>query len=115
MYKRQVVCTCILCSNIKCILKVELSIFRLKFFQDWIDLGIPKVFWVSGFFFTQSFLTGVLQNFARRETIPIDQLGFQFTVTHFESDAVKEPDFGVYCRVNIFKNKYWAVHNTVHV
>uniref|UniRef100_A0A1B6EDL6 Dynein heavy chain C-terminal domain-containing protein n=2 Tax=Clastoptera arizonana TaxID=38151 RepID=A0A1B6EDL6_9HEMI len=82
-------------------------IMRLKFFQNWIDIGIPNVFWLSGFFFTQSFLTGVLQNYARRDKISIDQLGFQFTVTHFESDTDNEPEFGVYCKGLFLEGARW--------
>jgi hypothetical protein len=73
---------------------------RLKFLQDWIDHGTPVVFWLSGFYFTQSFLTGVLQNFARKYKIPIDQLAFEFEILTVEMGMKDEPSFGVYCKVN---------------
>lgn len=53
---------------------------RILMFQNWLDYGSPKVYWISGFFFTQSFFTGVLQNYARETKIPIDRLNFGFKV-----------------------------------
>ncbi|XP_034255936.1 dynein heavy chain 6, axonemal isoform X2 [Thrips palmi] len=53
---------------------------RLDFIKMWLTTGPPESFWLSGFFFPQGFLTGVLQTHARKYALPIDQLMFDFNV-----------------------------------
>merc|ERR1712054_84324 len=49
----------------------------------WTREGPPASFSLPSIFFTQGFLTGVLQKHARKHIIPIDSLEFSFTVTTF--------------------------------
>ena len=53
---------------------------RLEFIQSWLVDGQPASFWMSGFYYTQGFLTGTLQEHAREHGIPIDTLTFKFEV-----------------------------------
>ena len=51
---------------------------RINMLQSWIDNGPPDTFWITGFFFTHAFTTGVKQNFARKHALPIDTIIFEY-------------------------------------
>lgn len=73
---------------------------RIEMFKNWIISGPPKIFWLPGFFFTQSFFTGVLQNFARKQKISIESMGWKVVVrgdmTFTETKAEKLKQYKKY-------------------
>jgi len=70
---------------------------RLRFLDGWIEQAAPKVFWISGFFFPQGFMTANLQNHARKYGLPIDTVSNGFNMLDEAATAVAEkPQDGCY-------------------
>jgi dynein heavy chain len=80
---------------------------RLAMLQKWIDEGAPPRFWITGFFFTHAFLTGVLQNFARKRKLPIDSVVFDFKAMPSTADFSKKPEDGAFCHGIFMEGCKW--------
>jgi dynein heavy chain len=81
---------------------------RLSMINEWIDKGVPAVFWISGFYFPQAFLTGSLQNYARKHKFPIDIVNFNYELLEEEWNTLLErPEDGVYIRGLYMEGARW--------
>eukprot|EP00287_Rhodomonas_sp_CCMP768_P017680 CAMPEP_0202814326 /NCGR_PEP_ID=MMETSP1389-20130828/5482_1 /ASSEMBLY_ACC=CAM_ASM_000865 /TAXON_ID=302021 /ORGANISM="Rhodomonas sp., Strain CCMP768" /LENGTH=228 /DNA_ID=CAMNT_0049486081 /DNA_START=32 /DNA_END=718 /DNA_ORIENTATION=- len=81
---------------------------RLTFVNTWIEQGHPAVYWISGFFFPQAFLTGTLQNYARKNQIAIDSVQYGFKVLDKTEDEITEkPETGCYIRGLFLEGARW--------
>jgi len=71
---------------------------RLDFLNNWIEFGCPAAYWISGFFFPQAFLTGTLQNYARKYQYPIDRIDFTTKVLKVkdQTEIATGPEDGCY-------------------
>ncbi|XP_067855101.1 dynein axonemal heavy chain 1 [Heptranchias perlo] len=86
---------------------VEDLLERIGFLQTWIVDGIPAVFWISGFFFPQAFLTGTLQNFARQSIISIDTISFDFMILENAPSHLARPRVGCYIHGLFLEGARW--------
>eukprot|EP01083_Nonionella_stella_P111300 326422_1 len=73
---------------------------RLEFIHDWISNGTPTIYWISGFFFPQAFLTGTLQNYARKHVLPIDTVSFEFHILSDKTPSEPPPEEQGGCYIN---------------
>jgi dynein heavy chain len=70
---------------------------RLSMIEKWYDYGHPRAYWISGFYFPQAFLTGILQNHARAQQISIDTISYSFEWITKTADEIKAaPPSGCY-------------------
>ncbi|KAG8130387.1 hypothetical protein E2320_017072 [Naja naja] len=72
-------------------------VLRTNFIDFWLKRGQPKSFWISGFFFPQGFLTGTLQNHARKYNLPIDELSFSYNVIPVYRDQTQVSEASKLC------------------
>jgi dynein heavy chain len=68
------------------------TIDRVEFMRTWLRQGAPTCFPLYLFFFPQGFLTGALQNHARKHRQPINRLDFRFEVLQGDGDDDRSND-----------------------
>lgn len=85
---------------------------RIEQLAKWIEEGYPRVYWLSGFTYPTGFLTAVLQTTARRASVPIDTLSFDFTIINLDEKEINTaPKDGVYIKGLFLEGAGWDFEN----
>ncbi|GCC40878.1 hypothetical protein chiPu_0024634, partial [Chiloscyllium punctatum] len=67
-------------------------VHRVEQLAKWAETTHPPIiFWISGFTFPTGFLTAVLQLAARKNTISVDSLSWEFIVSVVDDNNLLEP------------------------
>ncbi|KRX10161.1 P-loop containing nucleoside triphosphate hydrolase [Pseudocohnilembus persalinus] len=92
---------------------------RLNFINEWVTKGEqPKMFWVGGFFYTQSFFTAILQNYSRQKNIAIDNIDYAFEIMSKKQQekygcGQLHPENGCYIKGLYIEGGSWDKKNNV--
>jgi dynein heavy chain len=81
---------------------------RFDFVKLWATKGEPPAFWIGGFFFPQSFMTGILQTYSRKHLVPVNTLSFKTEMLRDPPEKIgKAPEDGVYIYGMFFDGADW--------
>ncbi|XP_050498494.1 dynein axonemal heavy chain 2 [Diabrotica virgifera virgifera] len=88
---------------------------RVEHFSVWAKtLRPPLFFWLAAYTFPTGFLTAVLQTTARAAEVPIDTLGWDFTVLTIEEQMIQlPPENGVYVKGTFLEGAGWDKKNAM--
>ena len=85
---------------------------RIEQLSRWVEDTYPRVYWLSGFTYPTGFLTAVLQTTARKNSVPIDTLSFEFTIVNLdEKEILAAPKDGVYVKGLFLEGAGWDFEN----
>lgn len=85
---------------------------RIEQLARWIEDTYPRVYWLSGFTYPTGFLTAVLQTTARKASVPIDTLSFEFSIINLdEKEILMPPKEGVYVKGLFLEGAGWDFEN----
>ena len=85
---------------------------RIEFINKWLIEGHPSVYWMSGLFYPQGFITGVFQNHARETKIPVSDITMKYTVIDkSEDELTKGPKYGIYVSGLFLEGASWDNKN----
>ena len=81
---------------------------RVAFFKAWLEEGMPKAYWLSGFTYPTGFLTALLQTSARKNGAPIDSLSWDFPVLNQnKAHITQHPKEGAYIHGIFLEGARW--------
>ncbi|CDJ55935.1 Dynein heavy chain 3, axonemal, related [Eimeria maxima] len=84
---------------------------RVDQISKWGLEGQPKAFWLGGLTYPGAFLTALLQQFARRNSISVDTISFEFVAltTYDENTISSSPRDGAYVKRLYLEGASWNV------